>query len=250
MPTLIEKPVRIEAAGNKPKLIDEFVGRVNTRDSAVSIARMRSPSGWIEPGQRPEFDEYTVVLLGMLRVEHEGGPDRRPGRAGRRGAAGRVGALQHARACRAPSTSRCACRHSRPRRSTAIRRELHRFGNERSPCKERSAWSPARRLESAWSRRELARKGARVILVGRSTERCSRAADEIRAQAGTTAVEWLVADLSSQADIRRLADQVRDPLAAPGRAGQQCRRDFHEAARKRRRHRDDVCPQPPVLLSC
>jgi ethanolamine utilization protein EutQ len=73
MPTLIEKPVRIEAAGNKPKLIDEFVGRVNTRDSAVSIARMRSPSGWIEPGQRPEFDEYTIVLAGSLRVEHEAG---------------------------------------------------------------------------------------------------------------------------------------------------------------------------------
>jgi mannose-6-phosphate isomerase-like protein (cupin superfamily) len=73
MPTLIEKPVRIEAAGNKPKLIDEFVGRVNTRDAAVSIARMRSPSGWIEPGQRPEFDEYTIVLLGLLRVEHEAG---------------------------------------------------------------------------------------------------------------------------------------------------------------------------------
>jgi mannose-6-phosphate isomerase-like protein (cupin superfamily) len=73
MPTLIEKPVRIEAAGNKPKLIDEFVGRVNTRDTGVSIARMRSPSGWIEPGQRPEFDEYTIVLAGSLRVEHEAG---------------------------------------------------------------------------------------------------------------------------------------------------------------------------------
>jgi mannose-6-phosphate isomerase-like protein (cupin superfamily) len=73
MPTLIDKPARIESAGNKPKLIDEFVGRVNSRDSAVSIAQMQSPSGWIEPGQRPEFDEYTVVLSGMLRVEHDGG---------------------------------------------------------------------------------------------------------------------------------------------------------------------------------
>jgi ethanolamine utilization protein EutQ len=73
MPKLIEKPTRIEAAGNKPKLIDEFVGRVNTQDSAVSIARMRSPSGWVEPGQRPEFDEYTIVLAGSLRVEHESG---------------------------------------------------------------------------------------------------------------------------------------------------------------------------------
>jgi mannose-6-phosphate isomerase-like protein (cupin superfamily) len=73
MPSLIEKPVRIESAGTKPKLIDEFVGRINSQEPAVSIARMRSPSGWIEPGQRPEFDEYTVVLSGLLRVEHEGG---------------------------------------------------------------------------------------------------------------------------------------------------------------------------------
>ncbi len=73
MPTLIAQPVRIESAGNKPKLIDEYVGRVNTGESAVSVARMHSPSGWVEPGQRPEFDEVTVVLEGMLRVEHEGG---------------------------------------------------------------------------------------------------------------------------------------------------------------------------------
>ena len=73
VPTLIAKPTRIEAAGNKPKLIDEYVGRVNSRDEGVSVAHMRSPSGWVEPGQRPTFDEYTVVLRGMLRVEHEGG---------------------------------------------------------------------------------------------------------------------------------------------------------------------------------
>jgi quercetin dioxygenase-like cupin family protein len=73
MPRLISSPTRIEAAGNKPKLIDEFVGRVNSGDGAVSIARMRSPAGWHEPGQRPEFDEFTVVLKGTLRVEHEGG---------------------------------------------------------------------------------------------------------------------------------------------------------------------------------
>ena len=72
-PTLISAPTRIEAAGNKPKLIDEFVGRVNSRTSALSIARMRSPAGWVEPGQRPEFDEYTLVLAGCLRVEYEGG---------------------------------------------------------------------------------------------------------------------------------------------------------------------------------
>lgn len=69
MPTLIEAPTRIEAAGNKPKRIEEFVGRVNSRTEALSIARMRSPSGWVEPGQRPEFDEYTLVLRGALRVE-------------------------------------------------------------------------------------------------------------------------------------------------------------------------------------
>ena len=73
MPQLIEKPTRITAAGNKPKLIDEHVGRVNTSEERLSIAHMRSPSGWVEPGQRPEFDEYTVVLRGTVRVEHEGG---------------------------------------------------------------------------------------------------------------------------------------------------------------------------------
>jgi mannose-6-phosphate isomerase-like protein (cupin superfamily) len=73
MPHLITAPHRIQAAGNKPKVIDEYVGRVATGTTGVSIAHMRSPSGWEEPGQRPEFDEYTVVLEGTLRVEHEGG---------------------------------------------------------------------------------------------------------------------------------------------------------------------------------
>jgi mannose-6-phosphate isomerase-like protein (cupin superfamily) len=73
MPTLIAQPSRVEAAGNKPKLIDEYIGRVNTGDSDVSIARMRSPGGWVEPGQAPEFDEYTIVLAGSLRVEHRAG---------------------------------------------------------------------------------------------------------------------------------------------------------------------------------
>lgn len=73
MPTLIAHPTRVTAVGTKPKLIDEYVGGVNTQDSAVSIAHMRSPAGWEEPGQRPAFDEHTVVLRGMLRVEHEGG---------------------------------------------------------------------------------------------------------------------------------------------------------------------------------
>lgn len=69
MPRLISAPTRIEAAGNKPKLIDEYVGRVNSQTTALSIAHMRSPGGWIEPGQKPEFDEYTIVLKGLLRVE-------------------------------------------------------------------------------------------------------------------------------------------------------------------------------------
>jgi mannose-6-phosphate isomerase-like protein (cupin superfamily) len=73
MPKLIAGPTVIEAAGNKPKRIEEFVGRVNTSDDRLSIARMKSPSGWVEPGQRPEFDEFTVVLSGALVVEHEGG---------------------------------------------------------------------------------------------------------------------------------------------------------------------------------
>jgi mannose-6-phosphate isomerase-like protein (cupin superfamily) len=73
MPTLIPHPTRIEAAGNKPKLIDEFIGRVNTQTSSVSVAHMRSPSGWIEPGQTPAFDEFTIVLKGILRVESQSG---------------------------------------------------------------------------------------------------------------------------------------------------------------------------------
>jgi len=73
MPTLISGPTRIQAAGTKPKLIDEYVGRVNTEQSELSIAHMRSPEGWVEPGQKPEFDEYTLVLAGSLRVEFDDG---------------------------------------------------------------------------------------------------------------------------------------------------------------------------------
>lgn len=82
MPLLIPQATRIEAAGNKPKLIDEVVGCVNTKTSAISVAHMRSPAGWQEPGQRPEFDEITYVLKGMVRVEHENGAmDVYPGQA-------------------------------------------------------------------------------------------------------------------------------------------------------------------------
>src|SRR6266702_1435319 len=73
MPTYITNPTRIEAAGNKPKLIDEFIGHVNSSTGALSIAQMRSPEGWLEPGQTPEFDEFTGGVKGMLRVEYKGG---------------------------------------------------------------------------------------------------------------------------------------------------------------------------------
>ena len=82
MPELIENPSRVEAAGTKPKLIDEFVGRVNTGEARLSVARMNSPEGWVEPGQRPDFDEWTLVLDGTLSVEHEAGSvDVRAGQA-------------------------------------------------------------------------------------------------------------------------------------------------------------------------
>lgn len=73
MPTLISQPTRIQAAGNKPKLIEEYVGRVNSKTSAASVAHMQSPQGWVEPGQTPEFDEFTIVLRGTLRVDYKGG---------------------------------------------------------------------------------------------------------------------------------------------------------------------------------
>ena len=73
MPKLIPRPTVIQAAGTKPKRIEEYAGRVNSGHSGVSVAKMTSPDGWSEPGQRPEFEEITVVLKGCLRVEHEGG---------------------------------------------------------------------------------------------------------------------------------------------------------------------------------
>jgi mannose-6-phosphate isomerase-like protein (cupin superfamily) len=82
MPTLIPAPTRVTAAGNKPKLIDEYIGQVNTKTPEISVAHMRSPGGWVEPGQTPEFRELTVVLKGLLRVEHKGGSiDVRAGQA-------------------------------------------------------------------------------------------------------------------------------------------------------------------------
>lgn len=82
MPTLIDGPTVIAAAGNKPKRIEEYAGRVNSGHASVSVARMQSPAGWVEPGQRPDFEEITIVLAGLLRVEHEGGTiDVRAGQA-------------------------------------------------------------------------------------------------------------------------------------------------------------------------
>ena len=82
MPILIAQPTRIEAAGSKPKIIDEHIGRVNSGTDAISVAHMRSPEGWVEPGQTPEFAEFTVVLKGLLRVQHKSGTlDVRAGQA-------------------------------------------------------------------------------------------------------------------------------------------------------------------------
>jgi mannose-6-phosphate isomerase-like protein (cupin superfamily) len=82
MPTFIPAPTQVTAAGNKPKIIQEFVGTVNTKTEAASVARMKSPGGWVEPGQTPEFDEYTLVLAGMLRVNSRDGTlDVRAGQA-------------------------------------------------------------------------------------------------------------------------------------------------------------------------
>ena len=82
MPILIAHPTRIEAAGNKPKIIDEYIGRVNSGTSAASVAHMRSPEGWVEPGQTPEFAEFTIVLKGLLKVRHKAGSlDIRAGQA-------------------------------------------------------------------------------------------------------------------------------------------------------------------------
>src|SRR5205814_2209855 len=82
VPKLIAAPAIVAAAGTKPKRIEEFAGRINSGHAQVSVARMVSPSGWVEPGQRPEFEEITIVLRGMVRVEHEGGTiDVRAGQA-------------------------------------------------------------------------------------------------------------------------------------------------------------------------
>src|SRR4029453_5482140 len=117
------------AAGTKPKRIEEFAGRVNSGHAQISVARMTSPSGWEEPGQRPEFEEITVVMRGMVRVEHEGGAlDVQAGQAvatapaegGRESPPRPAGGGQTAPPTRkGPNTSAWACRRSRPRPCTA-----------------------------------------------------------------------------------------------------------------------------------
>ena len=82
MPILIDAPTRVAAVGTPPKRIDEYIGRVRSKTESASVAHMRSPSGWSEPGQRPDFDEHTLVLSGVLHVEYEGGAfDVRAGQA-------------------------------------------------------------------------------------------------------------------------------------------------------------------------
>lgn len=126
MPTLIQKPTRIQAAGNKPKLIDEYIGRVNSKTSTASVAHMRSPEGWLEPGQTPEFDEFTIVLKGTLQVEHKGAE---------RSMSTRDRPLWHTPGSgyaiplptrRGQSISRCACPHSRWRAYIGTSEEIQR----------------------------------------------------------------------------------------------------------------------------
>lgn len=75
MPTLISRPTQVAAAGNKPKIIREYVGRVNSQTPQASVAHMTSPAGWVEPGQQPDFDEYTIVLQGALHVHTKDGQE-------------------------------------------------------------------------------------------------------------------------------------------------------------------------------
>jgi len=118
MPRLIQAPAVVAAAGTKPKKIEEFAGRVNSGHSGVSVAKMTSPSGWLEPGQRPEFEEITVVLKGMVRVEYDGGSlDVHAGQAVVTAPGEWV--RYSTPGLTAPNTSRSAYRRFRPRPSTA-----------------------------------------------------------------------------------------------------------------------------------
>ena len=152
MPKLIEKPTRIQAAGTKPKLIDEYAGRVNNGEERLSVAHMRSPSGWVEPGQRPDFDEYTLVLRGLLRVEHEAGV--LEVRAGQAVLAKRGSGCATARpTLKAPNTSLSACRRSRSTPSTATRRETSEPTAAQTGRKKKCAWNGQPGLTAVTCRR-------------------------------------------------------------------------------------------------
>ena len=118
MPELIGAPSRVAAAGEPPKLIDEYVGRASTGETAVSVAHMRSPSGWAEPGQRPEFGEFTIVLRGVLVVEFEGGQLTVEAGQGVQAKPGEW--VRYSTPGAARSTSPSACPPSPPARSTAM----------------------------------------------------------------------------------------------------------------------------------
>ena len=121
MPTLLTQPTRIQSAGTKPKLIDEYIGRVNSQTSGVSVAHMRSPEGWTEPGQTPEFDEFTIVLRGSVRVRHAGGETGSEGRTSGDYASRRVDPVFDAGCGTARSILRFACRRFRWRRCTGLK---------------------------------------------------------------------------------------------------------------------------------
>ena len=135
MPELIGEPSRVAAAGEPPKLIDEYVGRASTGETALSIAHMRSPAGWAEPGQRPEFDEFTIVLQGALVVTFDGG--QMTVKAARVCMPSRANGCVTAPRTAAPSTSPSACRPSRPASSIATTEVAHgtRAGSWRPACR-------------------------------------------------------------------------------------------------------------------
>jgi hypothetical protein len=122
MPTLISQPSTVEAAGTLPKTVAGYAGRVNTGTDDVSIALMTSPTGWQEPGQRPKFAEWTVVLRGVLVLDMSGQPEVAAGQAVKVEVGSGCATGPRTRA--APSTCRCACPHSHPIRCAATTRSI------------------------------------------------------------------------------------------------------------------------------
>jgi ethanolamine utilization protein EutQ len=152
MPTLIPQPTRIQAAGIKPKLIDEYIGQVNSKSTALSVAHMRSPAGWSEPRQTPEFDEYTVVLKGGLRVEHKGGY--MDVHAGQAVIAHRGEWVQYSTR-KAPNTLLFACRRSRRKRCTG---KSDRDSRQENNFRHGHTEAQRRTFSSVLSRFALARR--------------------------------------------------------------------------------------------